>query len=74
MNFDVLFEGAEMSEFKDALRNIDVQTISFSEEDAFKRDLQLIINENYINEVFLQLFHSKQAFSLREILEYLLDD
>lgn len=74
MNFDVLFEGAEMSEFKDALRNIDVQAISFSEEDAFKRDLQLIINENYINEVFLQLFHSKQAFSLREILEYLLDD
>lgn len=74
MNFDVQFEGAEMSEFKDALRNIDVQAISFSEEDAFKRDLQLIINENYINEVFLQLFHSKQAFSLREILEYLLDD
>jgi hypothetical protein len=53
VNFDVLFEGAEMSDFKDALRNIDVQAISFSEEEAFKRDLQLVISENYINEVFL---------------------
>jgi len=74
VNFDVLFEGAEMSDFKDALRNIDVQAISFSEEEAFKRDLQLVISENYINEVFLQLFHSKEAFSLREIFLYLLDD
>jgi hypothetical protein len=51
-----------------------VREISFSEEEAFKRDVQLVISENYLNEIFLQLFHAKQTFSLREILFDLLDD
>lgn len=74
ITFDVLFEGNDLSGFKDALRNIDIEALAFSEEDAFKRDLQLLISENYLNEVFLQLFHSQQTFSLREILLALLDD
>lgn len=53
VNFDVLFEGTDLSEFMDALRNIDVKALSFSEDDAFKRDMQLIISENYLNEIFL---------------------
>lgn len=47
-----------MNEFADKLREIDIDSVEFSSNEEFMKDVQLIIDENYINEIFLQLFHS----------------
>jgi hypothetical protein len=48
----------DVKEFADKLREIDIDSVEFSNEEEFMKDVQLIIDENYINEIFLQLFHS----------------
>lgn len=63
----------DVNEFSDKLREIDIDSVQFSNDVEFMKDVQLIIDENYINEIFLQLFHSQQKFSLRQILLSLLD-
>jgi hypothetical protein len=61
-----------MSDFQDELRSIELG--AFSEADEFKKDMQLIIDENYLNEFFLSLFHSQATYSLRDTLYAMLDD
>ena len=73
VKFDVLFDGIDMADFADKLREVNMDEIEFSNEPEFMKDVQLIIDENYLNEVFLQLFHSQKRFSLKEILISLLD-
>lgn len=40
----------------------------FSDEDDFMRDVQIVIDENYVNDYFLNLFHSSEVISLTETL------
>jgi hypothetical protein len=48
----------DVNEFSDKLREIDIDSVPFSSDEEFMKDVQLIIDENYINEIFMQLFHS----------------
>ena len=58
VKFEVSFDGLDVKEFAHKLREIDIDSVEFSNEEEFMKDVQLIIDENYINEIFLQLFHS----------------
>ena len=53
VKFDVLFDGIDMADFADKLREVNMDEIEFSNEPEFMKDVQLIIDENYLNEVFL---------------------
>ena len=64
--FKTKFEGSVLTEFSEKLRA--GPELKFTEEDTFKRDVQVVFNENYVNEYFLHLFHSKEMISLTEVM------
>ena len=55
------FEGADVKEFGTQLRDFE-PTLSDSE--LFKKDIQLVFDENYFNMLFLSLFHQQGTHSL----------
>ena len=58
--------GADHGVFNDHLRT---NKISFSDEKEFKKDVELVLDENLINHIFLGIFYSKEVYSVREIIE-----
>ena len=53
LTFEVTFDGLELAEFSDTLRQIRADEISFNTSEDFQRDVVLIIDENFVNEYFL---------------------
>lgn len=64
--FKTKFEGSDLKEFSDKLRSN--SELEFTDEEVFARDVQVVFNENYVNEYFLHLFHSKEMISLTEVM------
>ena len=53
LTFEVTFDGLELAEFSDSLRQIRADEIEFNTIEDFQRDVVLIIDENFVNEYFL---------------------
>ena len=64
--FTTKIGGSEVSGFADTLRRI--QNLPFSDDEDFMRDVQIVIDENYVNDYFLNLFHSSEVISLTDTL------
>lgn len=60
------FENLNDDEFEKPLREI--KPPSFSDENDYKQDMQVIIDENYFNHQFLGLFHKDNMISLTEMI------
>ena len=54
---------AEILEIKKQLRSIET---SFSDDDTYMKDVQLVIDENYINYILLDFFFGTETISLLE--------
>ena len=53
LTFEVTFDGLELAEFDESLRQIRADKIEFNTGEDFQRDVVLIIDENFVNEYFL---------------------
>ena len=65
INWATEFEGAELGEITKKMRKVKA---GFSDEEPYMRDLQVVIDENYINYMLFQLFYTKKAYSLTDTL------
>ena len=54
INYATEFEGAELNEISKKMRKI---KSTFSDDESYMRDLQVVIDENYINYMLFQLFY-----------------
>jgi len=69
INYETEFQGAELNDIQKKMRKI---RGGFSDEEAYMRDLQVVIDENYINYMLFQLFYNQKSYSLTEtIVEYM---
>ena len=59
------FENLDHDEFEHPLRDIKP---AFSEDNEYKQDIQIVIDENYINHQFLGLFHKESMVSMTELI------
>ena len=72
INYDTEFEGADLNELSQKMRR---PKPKFSDESHYMRDVQVVIDENYINYMLFQLFYQKKTYSLTEfIIEYMPED
>jgi hypothetical protein len=60
-----VFEGPDLDELKQSMRSVDPE---FSEESDHMRDIQVVLDENYINYYLYDLFHKNKNFSIAETL------
>ena len=63
-------EFSSLDDFSDQLRV--VPEPGFSEEDSFLKDLQIVMDENYVNDMFMHLFHREEIFSFHQLLREML--
>ena len=69
INYETEFQGAELNEIQKKMRKI---RGGFSDEEAYMRDLQVVIDENYINYMLFQLFYQQKTYSFTDtIVEYM---
>ena len=54
VNYLTEFEGRDMSELAKSVRNIKPK---FSDEQRFLRDVQVTVDENYLNHMLFQMFY-----------------
>ena len=66
VHFDTEFTGNDLESSRNLLRQI--PQIGFSDENEFMRDLQIVVDENYINDYLYTLFNSEKVFSVTELL------
>ena len=59
------FEGTDLSKLSHKLRKIDPK---FEDSGEFQRDVQMLIDENYLNSILFVLFENNKMFSLTETL------
>lgn len=59
------FEGTNLDPIKAQMRKIKTE---FSNEPAFMKDVQIVVDENYLNYFFFNWFESEEIFSLTETL------
>lgn len=72
INYDTEFEGADLNELSQKMRKIKPK---FSDESHYMRDVQVVIDENYVNYQLFQLFYQKTVYSLTEtLIEYMPED
>lgn len=65
LNFKISFAGTDLDRFAKPLRKPEAKF-----DDDFKYDLQLLVDENFLNEWFLELYEDpSQDFSLTETLK-----
>jgi len=57
--------GGDHGQFKETLRRVDP---TFSQSDDFRKDVQIVFDENFINHIFLGLFYTNKEYSLREFI------
>jgi len=65
ISFDTVFEGPDLTELKDRMRAIEPK---FSDDGEHMRDVQVVVDENYINYYLYDLFHNDRTFSVAEML------
>lgn len=65
MQYLTEFQGADLSHIEHKLRNINP---TFSTEQAYMRDLQMTVDENYLNSILFNMFYNKKTYSLTEAL------
>lgn len=74
-NIDLRFTsemiGADHAVFHDHLRE---NIVSFTNNEAFKKDIELVIDENFFNHIALGLFYSQEVYSLREFVQNLVPE
>ena len=69
INYATEFEGAELNDISKRMRKIKA---GFSDEEPYMRDLQVVIDENYINYMLFQLFYQQKTYSFTDtIVEYM---
>lgn len=65
IKYDTEFNGADLNDLKKKMRKVQPK---FSDESHYMRDVQLVIDENYLNYQLFQLFYAKKTYSLTETL------
>lgn len=71
ISFDTEIEGPDMAELTQKVRHIQPK---FSDDNKLMRDLQVVIDENYINYQLFNLFYQEKVYSLTDLLlEYIPD-
>ena len=65
------FEGMDLGVLSHKLRKVSPE---YSDEARFQRDVQMLIDENYINSLLFAQFYSEKVFSLTETLLDLIPD
>lgn len=71
VNYLTEFEGADMSDLAKSMRNIKPK---FSDDQHFLRDVQVTVDENYINHMLFQMFYKQKTYSATEALISVLPD
>ena len=71
VNYLTEFEGADMSELNKSVRNIKPK---FSDKGEFLRDVQVTVDENYVNLMLFQMFYKQKTYSLTEAIISILPD
>ena len=59
------FEGVDLEPVKGKMRKVDP---AFSNEPAFMKDVQMLVDENYLNYLLFNMFETEKEFSLTESL------
>ena len=65
ISYNTVFEGSDLKNVSKKMRKVDPK---FSDESKLMRDVQITLDENYINYLLFSLFHNESTFSLSEIL------
>ena len=71
VNYLTEFEGKDMSDLAKSMRNIKPK---FSDDQSFLRDVQVTVDENYINHLLFQMFYKQKTYSATEALISILPD
>ena len=61
------FQGRDISGVKSAFR--DIRVPGFNEEARFQKDVQIVVDENYMNYFLFSMLYSEKNFSLVEFIE-----
>lgn len=59
------YEGTDLSSYSKNMRSVKPD---FSEDDALQKDVQVVIDENYMNYIMFSNFYSDDMFSINELL------
>jgi len=65
ISYNTEFEGKDLDSMKKKLRRVDP---AYSDEPEFMKDIQTIVDENYINYYLFNMFETDKVFSITEIL------
>ena len=65
VNYLTEFDGADMSDLAKSVRNTKPK---FSDDAGFLRDVQVAVDENYLNHMLFQMFYKEQSYSATEAL------
>jgi len=65
VTFDTTFEGPDLKDVKKQMREINP---AYSDDGEHMRDVQVVIDENYINYMLYNLYHKDKVFSVAEKL------
>lgn len=63
--YDTKFGGQDISKMKQKMRHLNPK---FTNEPDFVRDLQVIVDENYINYHLFMMFNTERIYSMNELL------
>jgi len=65
VTFDTTFEGPDLKEVKKQMREVNP---AYSDDGEHMRDVQVVIDENYLNYLLYNLYHKDRVFSVAEKL------
>lgn len=65
VTFDTTFEGPNLKEVKKQMREVNP---TYSDEGEHMRDVQVVVDENYLNYMLYNLYHRDRVFSVAEKL------
>lgn len=65
ISYHTEFEGKDLKDMKKSMRKINTE---FSDEPKFMKDMQMVVDENYLNYMLFNLFETEKQYSLTEFL------
>lgn len=65
ISYHTEFEGKDLEPIKGKMRKVDT---AYSNEPAFMKDIQMLVDENYLNYLLFNMFETEKEFSLTEQL------
>mmetsp|Transcript_10085 Transcript_10085/g.17006 ORF Transcript_10085/g.17006 Transcript_10085/m.17006 type:complete len:394 (+) Transcript_10085:720-1901(+) len=71
INYNTEFDGVDLSQIEKSMRTIQPQFLSDQE---YQRDVQVALDENYINAALFNLFYNRKSYSVTELLLELLPE